>query len=621
MIISAAVIAVTGCGGSTAALPEASCMAETVLWEGEKRGSIFTGPDNVFTEPDSILMETDSSKTEEKTESVMGSVPYFRDDAGKSTQIEGDYLYGYWNNRLCRYDLKTLEETVLYEAASSQHGDFCIWGDYVYFMEVPHVNSVGKFHGYLCRVRCDGSEKAVRLTSVAMPGQEYAGNYYQYYKLDTYQDILYLMQQYGGEEALCFRLNRDGSIARVDESETLYGQLPEGDFTKWVNYDGNIGSFMSLPYAMRNYGYVFMKDENDDPVRIDLDSRQVEVIEGLKDYTIRTVTNDAVIASKDGVWYRIPLDDIHEMQEIGDRNNDKGAYAAWDAEGLYFTDESDGYGSLYFMDWEGEKSTLGFRTFLIKRYSPVTYFGGGYYYYVAESQGNDVVRRMELTKDKDKEMDEVSIYEENPFWEMITRESTRYGWTDTYTGARVDYSITEVFFKEETGAYGRINDFLEGLYTQDKASLEEYKELVKEESEDHWEEWGAEYVEYSDSYQMCYMDEKYVGVSLCWDQYWKGGAHGMHGTVYYIFDRNTGSRVSVTDIVNNSPEEICEIIAPYVEAAAVWGTDDEGWESIVLEEGRFFLSEEGIGIHFDVYEIDCYAAGEQEIIVPYRAFD
>lgn len=259
--------------------------------------------------------------------------------------------------------------------------------------------------------------------------------------------------------------------------------------------------------------------------------------------------------------------------------------------------------------------------FLRKQYSSVTYLGGGYYYYVAESQGNDVVRRLKLTDDKDKEVEEVTVYKENPFWEIISGESFRYGWTDTYTGARVDYSITEVSFKEDTGAYGRINDFLEKLYAQNKASVEEYKELVREESEGHWEEWGAEYVEYSDSYSVCYMDEKYVGIAAYWDQYWKGGAHGIYGTIYYMFDRNTGKRVAVTDVVNNSPEEICEIIAPYVDAVAAWRTDGEGWKSTLLEEDRFFLSEEGIGIHFDVYEIDCYAAGEQEIIVPYEAFD
>ena len=185
----------------------------------------------------------------------------------------------------------------------------------------------------------------------------------------------------------------------------------------------------------------------------------------------------------------------------------------------------------------------------------------------------------------------------------------------------MDYSITEVSFKEDTGAYGRINDFLEELYAQDVASVEEYKELVREESEEYWEERGGEYVEYSDSYHVIYMDEKYVGVAACWDQYWKGGAHGIYGTIYYMFDRNTGNRVAITDVVNNSPEEICEIIAPYVDAVAVWGAGNEGWKRTLLEQDRFFLAEEGIGIHFDVYEIDCYAAGDQEIIVPYSMFD
>lgn len=563
-----------------------------------------------------LVTKADSQTAPEKSESVMGSVPYFRDDAGKDTQTVDGYLYGYWNNRLCRYDLKTLEETVLYEALSSQNGDFCIWGDYVYFMVVPNVSTVGKIHGYLYRVPCDGSEEAVCLTSVIMPGQE--GNYYINFTLDTYQDILYLIQQHGGEEKLYFRLQPDGSIARVRESETLYGQLPEGDFTAWAS---NSRNKITLPYAMRNFGYVFMKDENGNPVRINLDSGQVEVMEVLKDYRVCDVTNDAVLASKDNVWYRVPLDEIDEVQEIGSQSNNRMSFVAWDAKGIYFSDLSyDGYGSLCFKDWKGEDTTLRY-SFSRKQYSPLHYFDGEYYYYVDEDKGNDVVKRLKFPGDNDTEPEEVAVYEENLFQKIISSEQFDYGWTDTRTGANVDYSLTKVFFREDTGAYGRINDFLEDLYARDMASFEQYKEMIKEGSEEYWEEWGADYVQYSDSYYMLYMDEKYVCIGGSWDQYWKGAAHGTYGSISYVFDRNTGKRVSITDVVNSPPEEICDIIAPYVEAVAVWGTDDEGWEAMLLEEDRFFLTEEGIGIHFDVYEIDCYAAGDQEIIVPYSMFD
>lgn len=48
---------------------------------------------------------------------------------------------------------------------------------------------------------------------------------------------------------------------------------------------------------------------------------------------------------------------------------------------------------------------------------------------------------------------------------------------------------------------------------------------------------------------------------------------------------------------------------------------DVNEEYISKVNQRFFLSEEGIGVHFGVYEIGSYAEGEQDIIVPYEAFD
>lgn len=72
--------------------------------------------------------------------------------------------------------------------------------------------------------------------------------------------------------------------------------------------------------------------------------------------------------------------------------------------------------------------------------------------------------------------------------------------------------------------------------------------------------------------------------------------------------------------MENTSEDICKIIAPYVEAVAEWGTDEQGWEYGILDEGRFYLTTEGVGIHFDVYEITCYAAGSQDVVVPYEKF-
>ena len=659
LILAAGITAITGCGEETVAISRVSCVDESTLQgssgnfvcvyrahgqnstlmdeaSGEEipMSEVSSGGDSMSAAsgegdpmseasgeeiPMSVTAAGDFPmsavvQSERSTDPVMGSVPYFRDDAGKRIQMVGGYLYGYWNDRLCRYDPETLDETVLYEAASSQNGDFCVWGDYVYFMVVPNVNAVGKLHGCLYRVKCDGSEEAVCLANVAMPAQRSGGQYYQYYRLDTYEDVLYLLQQWEDDENLYFHLDQDGSIERIAESETLYGQLPEGDFKRWRN-----NTMLTLPYAMRNYGYAFMYDDKDNPVRIDLDSQQVEIMDVLRDYGIRTVTNDAVIVCKDNVWYRISLDDMEDIREIGMFSNDFLEYASWDEKGLYFTSLSkDESVRVYLLDWEGEEDVLRYG-FTRMQYSPIEYFDADHYYYLAESKGNSVVRRLELTGDEDAE--DVAVYREDPYWEAVSEECYDLCWTDAHVDASIDYSITKIFFQDDTGAFGKINDFMDHLYMQDIAIVENFKETVREEDEEYWEKWGADREEATDTYEIVYMDENYVGIADYWYWYQWGAAHGMHGIIYYMFDRNTGERVSITDVLGRSPEEVCEIIAPYVEAAAVWGTDDEGWEDMILDEGRFFLSEEGIGIHFDVYEIGSYAAGDQEIIVPYRIFD
>ena len=49
---------------------------------------------------------------------------------------------------------------------------------------------------------------------------------------------------------------------------------------------------------------------------------------------------------------------------------------------------------------------------------------------------------------------------------------------------------------------------------------------------------------------------------------------------------------------------------------------DEQGEGVILEQDRFFLSEEGIGIHFDAYELECHPPEVVwDIVVPYSAFE
>ena len=615
MIAAVGMLAAAGCGAAetTASRPFG---ADSDIAKENDRASQRRCEESVQSAPELAKTEEEESQTQ-PADSSMGSVPYFKDDAGLRAQAVDGYLYAYWNKRLCRYDQDTLEETVLYEAASSQDGDFCIWGEYVYFMVVPNVNSVGKIHGYLYRVKCDGSEEAVCLASVRMPGQYDGDDYYQSYILDTYEDVLYLIGQWDDTENLYFHLNQDGSLSHISESETLYGQLPEG-YSCWRTYRAR----MTLPYAMRNYGYVFLEDEDDRLVRMDPVSGETETFDlskYFKSYRGTVFTNDFIFASSGDSWFRISLDNFGKPDKIGEAPSGS-SFEFWNEDGLYFIKNNGERATVTLMDWDGDLTTLH-KNFAWTLYSEadrwkLSYSDGEYYYYIASVNGVEEVRRRELKEGAEPE--KVTDYYINPYRNITIRERFNYDWTDEYLGNQVDYEIVEIHFTEDTAGFRRINAFLDDLYAEAITDAEEYRDEMKAEFDwEYYENWGPEYVEFTDTARVSFFDEDYVGICIDWYEY-GGVTRDMYGSVYYMFDRHTGERLYITDMVNNSSREICEIIAPYIEALSFQGTDEEGWEDDILKEGRFFLSEEGIGIHYDIYEI---AAVEWDVIVPYSAFD
>ena len=88
---------------------------------------------------------------------------------------------------------------------------------------------------------------------------------------------------------------------------------------------------------------------------------------------------------------------------------------------------------------------------------------------------------------------------------------------------------------------------------------------------------------------------------------------------YYVFDRHTGKRLSLEDFVKNSPEEIKEIVKNHILAVAPYSGGEQSEDA--LEQDRFFLTSEGLGIHYDVYEIGSYSDGPCDLIIPFGLFD
>ncbi len=587
-------------------------------WRNGQRGGRQESTEQESTEQES----TERESTEQESAAGFGSVPWFRDDSGSNTQLVDGWIYGYWSRQLCRVNADTLESEVLFETKSPQRGIFSIYDGMVYFLEQRRIDYPdGGERANLWRMECDGSGRELLAEGIDLL-QEYS------YCMEIYDDILYLICSYADADAdLYFRLGASGNPEEISGEETLYGMVPEG-----YQDAGRVWQYNDLPnlvYCVRNFGYCFLCDEDENLYRVIPDTGGTEKIPlaDVNDAENFVLTNEALVYSNgEDIWYAMSLDDLEEVAEIGEME----CYGIdfWDEKGIYSVkyEYADDSFSLTRLNWTGEREYLDYGVRSIKLRSTsvygddlaVLYSDGTYLYYDNFLQGDGVVCRTPLERDNGEAV-QVYVYYDNPLTGICTRETFSTTFTVETTGNRGEFSMTKVYLTEESKAAAKINAFLEERY-QDE---EEYIAGLMDEVRSGWNDGLDTMLCMQDelSASVVYLDDDYIGLSLFWYEYWAGAAHGQYGNQEYVFSRSTGERILLTDMVENSEEEICAIIAPYVEAKADWGTDEEGWERIILEEGRFYLTPEGIGIHFDTYELTCYASGGLDVVVPYELFE
>ncbi|MDR2185149.1 MAG: RsiV family protein [Treponema sp.] len=103
--------------------------------------------------------------------------------------------------------------------------------------------------------------------------------------------------------------------------------------------------------------------------------------------------------------------------------------------------------------------------------------------------------------------------------------------------------------------------------------------------------------------------------------YYLGGAHGMREKAYFVFSLAEPARLKLEDLVRSR-----EALQPLLEEALrVRAGLKQGeslraggfFEDAVTAPDNFFLSEQGLGFHWDPYEIAPYAAGSVEVTIPY----
>ena len=564
--------------------------------------------------------ETASVKSGSGDLSPFGSVPYFRDDTGSNTQLADGWLYGYWDRQLCKVDTATGASKILYEAKSSQKS-FCIHDGYLYFLvekqfDYPDLRAGHKAD--LRSMKCDGTDSRLLAADIDLPDS-------WHWRMNVYDDILYLTSLYGEpEDYYFFRLLEDGSVQETDSSDTLYGTLPQGCSEACRQHPYQ--NLPNLPSCMTYLGYVFVRDEANRLYRFLPETGQTQEIRfpDATECRYLFLTNQALVYALADTWYAMSLDNTEQVTEIGKLDCQNVRF--WDESGLYSAEQKDNDSSLRLtrLGWTGEVEILHY---YIEAPKPDTlcnilYSDGTWLYYSRLDKGDCVIYRIPL--EEQEEGKPFYLYYDNPLKDVCTEENFDFTFTVKDGQMEGHFSLSKVFLTEETKAADKINAFLQEQYNSQDAYIAERMEDVRSaaagDEGDLFFSSGT-IIDCSMYTSIDYLDDTYIGFTIGWYQYTQGAAHGGYSYSQYVFDRATGRRLQITDVVNNSPEEICSIIAPYVEAGSDWGTGEEGWETIILEDGRFYLTPEGIGIHFDVYEMTCYAAGALDIVVPYDKFD
>ncbi|MDE5803387.1 MAG: RsiV family protein [Lachnospiraceae bacterium] len=621
---------------------------------GENKGDAsLTENSGIGTLPDAEGVGAEGTDLEEE-EPVFGGVPYFQDDTGRLVQSEDGYFYGYWGGTLARYDVDTLERTVLYEAGSEQRGGlFCIYGDYVYFLEVPEISPFGK-KILLYRVKKDGTDLTLLDENVPDAGELYDGYEYEsYLGMDIYEDILYLMS---GKTVTCYRLDDAGGVELTDITDTLYGtitSIPQGYYASRSDY---YPDRYTVPYCARNFGFIIACSEEGGLGRVAVDSGEWEEIALPEGCTAGVnslyLTNEAMYLNKDDtLWLRRSMEKGSDW-ELWYEAQQKLYFCGYDEEGLYFVEPSYEEGTqvrngaaLCHITWDGRReevlaSVLGNKEAAGQR--PRGFYAyhdfwvsGDYFYYFAAADGGDGIYRTQFTQAASEEPQLVAIYRKDKMAGTAYIERTEVKAEGDILALPAQFD--KLYLYEETEADKKINAFLADLYEEYETYLEGENEEFCAEIREDWE-WLGKWVpeELADAEELVqmqdiaecsydnirvsisYIDEKYLVLGLMEDSYWFPGAHGMYWYKCYVFDRETGERLAITDLVDNTEEEIMAIAAEYAEM--IGRPYHEGQEQTALEPDRFFLTGDGIGLSYDVYELASYAEGATDIVIPFEEF-
>ena len=558
----------------------------------------------------------------------------------KSCLIEedSDYLYLCGSYQLLKLNKATGESTVLWENKKDfegldyrlySDGQGFLFGDRIYFIEAYRDEELGSECKALSVICTDGT------------------GYQRLHQLDSYSsgsmvlldDELYVdaPDEEGNAGWLCYQFQEDGSLSESSRPELE--ELVRQGYSQ-LSYTDNGRRKLLMPESEEKFGYLVLRDENYEVVKVDPKSGEEEklpaellqmeaynegnflCVAGNKLYLVdsKTLQINKTIQYDNSVSY---IDVITTDEEY--------AYVTYVTE-----DESEHTQKCVF-----EKVSLetGDRSVIFEQeqmvgvgaefsiYLSDIVVKNGYLYYAGAEDYQLYMMRRSLANPSEEEKLGEAFYDSG-IGEVGTIQSY---YERTYSRTMPDVLLTETDLEwlqvdEKFAGADKINRYLEEEQNKnieyENGNVEWMEEMIEEYGED-----GISHSSYSSTLsEIAYFDGRYV--SFCQQEYdYQGGAHGMPLWIGLTFDLETGERLSLPDVIANSEEELNSIVTEYF-AEYINGNPEEFWEDaldIVRDEScfesDFYLTEDGIKFYFHPYALSSYAAGFPEVTIPYDEFE
>ena len=596
--------------------------------------------DSAVNPADSQAGESTAVSRGEDTDPEFNSESF--DMTGLTFQADSDAYYSTEDYKsLKKIDRGTNQESVLYKLNNEQFMGLAVGDKNIYFGLVKE-NDYGEHSGKVMEISKDGGEARIIMDSAPSYGVQLEYEDGVLFAYSTEGKVRYLRVEEGSAEPSFSTLKefadaKDMQVGDPEKSRELSGL---------INHYAAYNLMYTPTFTHRNYGYTASKSEEglvtvtfDDGEENRIELNDNESVEGF--YKDRMIIQESTDVGGE-YFYIYSVIDLRsgDRQEIKNPRLRDASIIAVDGEGLYArlmdegeTENGDGVTSVYKISWDGENEEFiaSSPEPEIESFFPLSKFIAapqGYYYNDVEDYAEYIFFLNRNASNKSEAQKIGTAVNDTHISDVGHIETERkvvmVKGTEDKPAMKMRYSRLVLDSSDE--AAQKINDYLEAKQKESiESSTKEGEEMGDYAAEDEMDYYTLNnYVsEYPASIE--YMDDRFLSVLM--GGYWYGGgAHGMPISYYYVFDRKTGEKLELTDIVNNSDSAIMNIVAGafeelYEQSPDAYNSDMvESVQKKKVEELPFGMTKDGITITFPPYELASYATGFVGVVIPFEKF-